>query len=72
VKVEEEEGRGGAEFLALKEHRRAGDEQQEGGHGTEPARGSQFIQAIAAGRVGELVVVLDVVDETGGRDADGR
>src|SRR4051812_893402 len=52
-----ERGRG-RELLALKEHRRAGDEQEQGGESLEAPEAGQAIEAQARPRVGDLIVVL--------------
>ena len=61
-KVEERAARG--KLLTLEQHRRPGRQQQQGGHPPVAARTGQLVDAQTAGRVGDLVVVLNEVDET--------
>ena len=69
---EEEERPGGAEFLALEQHRRARAQQQQSRHGPEPAGAASAVAALAATRVGDLIVVFEKGDERdGGRSRAG-
>ena len=69
---EVQERRRGGEFLALEEHRRAGAQEHQRGHRLVQARAGQELDPVAAGRVGDLVVILQAGDEGGGVDAEGR
>ena len=69
---EEQERSGGRELLALKEHRGAGTEQEIGGQGAQATGVSGRGESLAAARVGDLIVVLQIVDEAPGLDAARR
>ena len=62
----------GREFLAHEQHRRLRPEQQQRGQCPVPARRGQRVRAQAARRVGDLVVVLQEVDEVRGGDISRR
>src|SRR5262249_54521726 len=68
----ETEGAGGREFLALKEHGRPRRKQQERRDGAEAARTGERMKAIAAARVRNLIVVLNVRHEALRRDSPNR
>src|SRR5260370_24840351 len=66
------EGRRRGKFLALKQHRCAGEEQQQSGRSPEDPWAGQLMRAFPAGRIGDLVVILDEVDETRWRQTERR
>ena len=68
---EEEERAGGGELLALEQHRRARRQQRQRRQGAEPAGAGQVVQPQAAGRVGDLIVILQEYDEVRRRHAQG-
>src|ERR1043165_2467439 len=57
---------GRAEFLSLKEHRRSWTEQEQSGNGSKAARVGKLMQALPAKGIGDLIVILDVIDEIPG------
>jgi hypothetical protein len=63
--------RGRGELLTLEEHRCARREEQERRHGAEAAGTGRPMQALAADRVRDLIVVLDEGDEGRGRQIEG-
>ncbi len=69
---EVQEGRGGRELLPLKEHRGLRPEEQEGGEGAPSPRTRQAVQPVTARRVGDLIVVLEIVHEALAREAERR
>src|SRR5260370_39915880 len=69
---EEDEGRRHGGLLALEEHGSGRTEQQQRGQGPVAARAGEAVEAFAARRVGDLVVVLEVEDESGPRQVESR
>ncbi len=67
---EEQKWAGRGEFLPLKEHRRAGRQQQERSDRAEFARRAQSMTALAISRVGDLIMVLDERNKSGRRDVE--
>ena len=62
-----QEGRRRREFLALKQHRRARHQEQQRRHRPPSPRAGQLMPAQSARGVGDLIVVLQEVDELAGR-----
>src|SRR4051794_38190354 len=58
---EEQERAGCCEFLALKQHRSPGREQEQGGDCFEAARSRHAMKAVSASGIGKLIVILDVI-----------
>ena len=58
VIAEVEERRGCAELLALKQHRRAGGEQQQGGHGAVQRGSAERVRTLAISGIRDLIVIL--------------
>src|SRR5581483_1411041 len=66
---EELERTGSGELLSLEKHGGSRSQEQQRSHGPVPTRTGQFVNALAPGRVGNLVVILEKRDEGGRRQA---
>src|SRR6185436_6574549 len=54
---------GGSEFFSLKEHRRSWAKQEQGRDGSKASRVGNLMQTLPAKGIGDLIVILDVIDE---------
>ena len=60
------------ELLTLEEHRRGWHQQHQGGHGSPAAGAGQLMAAQSTRRIGHLIVVLQIADESRCRQPPGR
>ncbi len=60
---EEQERRGGPEFLALEQHGGVWPEKEQGGESATAARARELLQAEATDGVGDLIVILKEANE---------